>query len=187
VIIGNGGAEFTARGYVTAYDAETGKKVWRFYTVPGNPADGFEQPELEEAAKIWNGEWWANGGGGGTVWDAIVFDPELNTVYLGVGNGTHWDRTIRSPGGGDNLYLASIVALDADSGKYKWHFQQTPGDTWDYTSTQPITMAELELEGKGIYLLNSVLAVTKLGQEAVLFLIWLVQAMVSLKIMRIFS
>jgi len=148
VIIGNGGAEFTARGYVTAYDAQTGKKVWRFYTVPGNPADGFEQPELEEAAKTWNGEWWANGGGGGTVWDAIVFDPELNTVYLGVGNGTHWDQTIRSPGGGDNLYLASIVALDADSGKYKWHFQQTPGDTWDYTSTQPITMADLEIDGK---------------------------------------
>jgi len=148
VIIGNGGAEFTARGYVTAYDAATGKQVWRFYTVPGNPENAFEQPELEMAAKTWNGEWWANGGGGGTVWDAIVFDPDLNTVYLGVGNGTHWDQTIRSPGGGDNLFLASIVALDADSGEYKWHFQQTPGDTWDYTSTQPITMAELEIDGK---------------------------------------
>jgi len=148
VIIGNGGAEYTARGYVTAYDAETGDKKWRFYTVPGNPADGFEQNALEDAAKTWNGEWWANGGGGGTVWDAIVFDPELNTVYLGVGNGTHWDRSIRSPGGGDNLFLASVVALDADSGEYKWHFQQTPGDTWDYTSTQPITLADIDINGE---------------------------------------
>ena len=148
VIIGNGGAEFTARGYVSAYDAETGELAWRFYTVPGNPADGFEQPELEEAAKTWNGEWWANGGGGGTVWDAIVFDPDLNTLYIGVGNGTHWDRSIRSPGGGDNLFLASVVALDATTGAYKWHFQHTPGDTWDYTSTQPITLAEIEIDGE---------------------------------------
>ena len=135
VIIGNGGAEFTARGYVSAYDAETGEMAWRFYTVPGNPADGFEQPELEEAAKTWNGEWWANGGGGGTVWDAIVFDPDLNSLYLGVGNGTHWDRSIRSPGGGDNLFLASVVALDATTGAYKWHFQHTP--CLLYTSPSP--------------------------------------------------
>jgi len=148
VLIGNGGAEYTARGYVTAYDAMTGKQVWRFYTVPGDPSKPFENPILEEAAKTWNGEWWANGGGGGTAWDAITFDPELNTVYIGVGNGTHWNQEIRSPGGGDNLFLASILALDADTGKYKWHFQQTPGDTWDYTSTQPMTMAEIEIEGK---------------------------------------
>lgn len=148
VLIGNGGAEYTARGYVTAYNAETGKQAWRFYTVPGDPSKPFEHADLEAAAKTWTGEWWKNGGGGGTAWDAITYDPELNTVYIGVGNGTHWDRTIRSPEGGDNLYLSSIVALDADNGAYKWHFQTTPGDSWDYTATQPLTMAELEIKGK---------------------------------------
>ena len=146
VLIGNGGAELEARGYVTAYDAVTGEQVWRFYTVPGDPSQEFEHPDLEAAAKTWTGEWWKQGGGG-TVWDAIVFDPELNTVYLGVGNGTHWNRQIRSPEGGDNLYLSSIVALDADNGSYKWHFQTTPGDTWDYTATQPIVLADVTIEG----------------------------------------
>lgn len=147
VLIGNGGAELDARGYVGAYDAETGVRVWRFYTVPGDPSEPFEHPDLEEAAKTWTGEWWKQGGGG-TVWDAIVFDPDLNTVYIGVGNGTHWDRQIRSPQGGDNLYLSSIVALDADDGSYKWHFQTTPGDSWDYTATQPIILADLEINGE---------------------------------------
>ncbi|RBP52723.1 PQQ-dependent dehydrogenase, methanol/ethanol family [Arenicella xantha] len=147
VLIGNGGAEFKARGFVTAYAADTGEQVWRFYTVPGNPADGFEQPELALAAKTWNGEWWKQGGGG-TVWDAINYDPELNLVYIGVGNGSHWNREIRSPGGGDNLYLSSIVALDADTGEYRWHFQTTPGDSWDYTATQPIILADLEIDGE---------------------------------------
>jgi len=147
-IIGNGGAELTARGFVTAYDAETGKQVWRFYTVPGDPSEPFEHPDLEEAVKTWTGEWWKNGGGGGTAWDALTYDPELQTIYIGVGNGTHWDRQIRSPKGGDNLYLSSIVALNIKDGSYKWHFQTTPGDTWDYTATQPLTMAELEIEGK---------------------------------------
>ena len=148
VLIGNGGAEYFARGYVTAYDAKSGKQVWRFYTVPGDPSKPFEHPDLKEAAKTWSGEWWKNGGGGGTAWDAIVFDPELNTVYIGVGNGTHWNREIRSPGGGDNLYLSSIVAVDADTGSYKWHYQTTPGDTWDYTATQHIILADLTIDGK---------------------------------------
>jgi len=147
-VIGNGGAEFTARGYVTAYDAQTGAQVWRFYTVPGDPSKPFEHPDLAEAAKTWTGEWWNNGGGGGTAWDALTYDPELNTVYVGVGNGTHWNREIRSPEGGDNLYLSSIVALNVVNGEYKWHYQTTPGDTWDYTATQPLTMAELEIEGE---------------------------------------
>ncbi len=147
ILIGNGGAEFDTRGYVTAYDAMTGKKVWRFYTVPGDPSQPFEHPDLEEAAKTWTGEWWKQGGGG-TAWDAIVYDPDLNTVYIGVGNGTHWDRLHRSPEGGDNLYLSSIVALDADNGAYKWHYQTTPGDTWDYTATQHIILADLEIGGK---------------------------------------
>lgn len=146
VIIGNGGAEYDARGYAGAYDAETGEEQWRFYTVPGDPSKPFENPILEEAAKTWNGEWWTMGGGG-TVWDAIVYDPELNLVYLGVGNGTPWDQLHRSPGGGDNLFLSSIVAVNADDGTYVWHFQTTPGDTWDYTSTQPIVLADLEIDG----------------------------------------
>jgi len=147
VLIGNGGAEFHARGYVSAFDAQTGDLVWRFYTVPGNPAFPFEHPDLAEAAKTWTGEWWKQGGGG-TAWDSMVYDPDLGLVYIGVGNGTHWDRNIRSPDGGDNLYLSSIVAVDVATGAYRWHYQTTPGDTWDYTATQPLTLADLEIEGK---------------------------------------
>lgn len=146
VLIGNGGAEMDARGFVSAYNAENGERAWRFYTVPGNPNNPFEHPDLEEAAKTWTGQWWEQGGGG-TVWDAIVYDPELNLVYIGVGNGTHWNRMIRSPEGGDNLYLSSIVALNPDDGSYQWHFQTTPGDTWDYTATQPIILADIEIGG----------------------------------------
>ena len=147
VIIGNSGAEYGVRGYVDAYDAETGELAWRFYTVPGNPADGFENEAMRMAAETWTGEWWT-GGGGGTVWDSIVYDPELDLLYIGVGNGSPWDRNIRSPGGGDNLFLSSIVALRPDTGEYVWHYQTTPGDTWDYTATQPIMLAELPIGGR---------------------------------------
>ena len=146
VIIGNGGAEYGVRGYISAYDALSGEQLWRFYTVPGNPADGFESKAMEEAAKTWTGEWWKFGGGG-TAWDAMAYDPDLNLLYIGVGNGSPWNRDIRSPGGGDNLYLSSIVALDPDDGTYQWHYQTTPGDTWDYTATQHIILADLEIKG----------------------------------------
>ena len=146
VLIGNGGAEFTARGYVSAYRADTGELAWRFYTVPGNPDDGFEHPDLEQAAATWTGSWWELGGGG-TAWDSIAYDPELGRVYIGVGNGTPWNRLRRSPGGGDNLYFSSIVAVDASTGRYLWHFQTTPGDTWDYTATQHILQADLTVDG----------------------------------------
>lgn len=146
VIIGNGGADYGVRGYVTAYDALTGEQLWRFFTVPGNPAEGFESPAMEAAAKTWTGEWWKFGGGG-TAWDAIAYDPELNLVYIGVGNGSPWNRDIRSPEGGDNLYLSSIVALNADKGELEWHYQTTPGETWDYTATQQIILADLNIEG----------------------------------------
>jgi len=147
VIIGNGGAEYGVRGYVTAYDAESGAKAWRFYTIPGDPSEPFESDALERAAETWNGEWWKFGGGG-TVWDSMAFDPQLNLLYIGVGNGSPWNQQIRSPGGGDNLYLSSIVALNPDTGKYVWHYQTTPGETWDYTATQHMILADLEIEGR---------------------------------------
>ncbi|MFQ5547038.1 MAG: PQQ-dependent dehydrogenase, methanol/ethanol family [Woeseia sp.] len=146
VVIGNGGAEFGVRGYVTAYDAETGNRNWRFYTVPGNPAEGFENEAMAMAAETWTGEWWQYGGGG-TVWDSMAYDPELDLLYIGVGNGSPWNRQIRSPGGGDNLFLSSIVALKPDTGEYVWHYQTTPGETWDFTATQHIILADLEIDG----------------------------------------
>jgi len=147
VIIGNGGAEYGVRGYISAYDAASGKLDWRFFTVPGDPSKPFENPELEAAAKTWTGEWWKMGGGG-TAWDSMAFDPALNTLYVGTGNGAPWARHIRSPGGGDNLYLSSILALDPDTGKLRWYYQVTPGDTWDFTATQHMILADLVIDGK---------------------------------------
>jgi PQQ-dependent dehydrogenase (methanol/ethanol family) len=146
VIIGNGGADYGVRGYVSAYDADSGKMRWRFYTVPGNPEDGFENEVLEEAAATWNGEWWKYGGGG-TVWDSMAYDADLDLLYVGVGNGSPWDQNVRSPGGGDNLFLSSIVALRPDTGEYVWHYQTTPGDNWDFTATQQMILASLEIDG----------------------------------------
>ncbi|HEX5162999.1 MAG TPA: PQQ-dependent dehydrogenase, methanol/ethanol family [Steroidobacteraceae bacterium] len=147
VIIGFGGGDFGAvRGYVTAYDTATGKQVWRWWTVPGDPAKGFENKAMEMAAKTWTGEWWKYGGGG-TVWNAMTYDPEFNRVYLGTGNGGPWNWKIRSPGGGDNLFLCSVVALDADTGEYVWHYQTTPGDSWDYNSAMDMTLATLNIGG----------------------------------------
>ena len=117
VIIGNGGGEYGVRGYITAYDAETGDQVWRFYTVPGNPEEPFEHPEMEMAAPTWKGGRWWEVGGGGTAWDSMAYDPDLNLLYVGVGNGSPWTREIRSPGGGDNLFLSSIIALNPDTGR----------------------------------------------------------------------
>jgi alcohol dehydrogenase (cytochrome c)/quinohemoprotein ethanol dehydrogenase len=147
VIIGNGGAEYGVRGYVTAYDTDSGEQVWRFYTVPGDPSLGFESETMEMAAKTWTGEWWKHGGGG-TAWDAFAFDPELDLLYIGVGNGAPWPRELRSPGGGDNLFLASIVAVRPDNGEYVWHYQTVPGDTWDYTAVQHMILADIEIGGR---------------------------------------
>lgn len=146
IVIGNGGAELGVRGYVTAYELDTGREAWRFYTVPGNPADGFENELMRKAAETWSGEWW-RWGGGGTVWDAIVYDPTLDLLYVGVGNGSPWNQSVRSPDGGDNLFLASIVALRATTGEYVWHYQTTPGETWDFTATQHIMLADIEIDG----------------------------------------
>ena len=147
VFIGNGGAEFGVRGYVTAYNAKTGEEEWRFFTVPGDPSLGFEDPAMEMAAKTWKGGNYWEFGGGGTVWNSIVYDPEFENVYLGVGNGSPWTRAVRSPGGGDNLFLSSIVALDVDTGEMKWYYQTTPGDNWDFTAVQDMALAEMEIDG----------------------------------------
>lgn len=146
VIIGNGGAEFGVRGFVAAYDAATGKQLWKFYTVPDRPGAN-EAEYLKTAESSWKGEYW-NIGGGGTVWDAMAYDPELGLLYVGVGNGSPWNQAYRSPGGGDNLYLSSIVAIRVKTGEYAWHYQTTPGETWDYTATQHIMLADLEIDGK---------------------------------------
>ncbi len=149
VIIGNGGADFGARGYVTAYDSATGKQLWRFYTVPGKPEENAGDPAMEAAAKSWGPEFWKNTGGGGTAWNGMTFDAETNRIYVGTGNAGPYDPKLRDPGGtGDNLYTSSIVALDADTGKYVWHYQETPRDSWDYKATPNIVMATLNLEGK---------------------------------------
>jgi len=148
VIIGHGGADFApVRGYVTAYDMNTGEQAWRFYTVPGNPADGFENDAMAMAAKTWTGEWWKYGGGA-TAWHAMAYDPEFNRIYIGTGNGAPWNQKIRSPGGGDNLFVCSILALDADTGEYVWHYQVNPGETWDYNANMDIQLAELAIAGE---------------------------------------
>ena len=148
VLIGTGGTENgPTRGYVTAYDAETGEQAWRFHIVPGNPADGFENEAMRMAAETWTGDWWVHGGGG-NAWHGFTYDAELNQLYIGTGNGSPWNRKIRSPGGGDNLFLDSVVALDPDSGEYLWHYQHTPGETWDYNSNMDIILADLEIGGQ---------------------------------------
>jgi len=147
VIIGNAGVELGVRGYISAYDVNTGKLVWRFWTAPGDPARGFENPTMAMAAKTWSGTWWTQGGGG-AVWDSIVYDPEFNRIYFGTGNGAPWPHKLRSEGKGDNLFLASIVALDADTGAYAWHYQEVPGESWDFDVTQPLILAELTIEGR---------------------------------------
>ncbi len=147
VIIGNGGAEYGVRGYVSAYDAHDGSLRWRFHTVPGNPEEPFESTAMEMAAETWSGDLWWKVGGGGTVWDSMAYDVELDLLYIGVGNGAPWNRHIRSPGGGDNLFLSSIVALRPETGEYVWHYQTTPGDSWDYTATQHMILADLMIDG----------------------------------------
>ncbi len=150
VFIGQAGSEFEQRGFMGAYDAETGKQLWKWWVVPGDPQKGFEQPELEAAARTWKGEWWKSGGGG-SPWDGIAYDPVTNFVIVGTGNGAPWPQSIRSPGGlsgNQNLFLSSLVALDADTGQYRWHYQMTPNESWDFDGTQQITLADISLNGE---------------------------------------
>jgi quinohemoprotein ethanol dehydrogenase len=147
VLIGSAGTTGPMRGHVSCYDAESGKLLWRFWTVPGDPAKGFENDAMAMAAKTWSGEWWKFGGGG-MVWNSMAFDAETDTVFIGTGSPYPWNHRIRSQGQGDNLFVSSIVALEGRTGAYKWHFQPTPGDTWDFDATMDIELADLVIGGR---------------------------------------
>ena len=147
ILIGAGGAEYKARGYLAAYDAQTGNELWRFHTVPGNPADGFENKAMEEAAKTWGDSRWWELGGGGTVWDSITYDPATNLVFFGTGNAEPWNPAANGRAG-DSLYTSSIVAVNADTGEYAWHFQETPEDRWDFDSDAQITVGDIDVNGR---------------------------------------
>jgi len=148
VVVGLAGADFTPhRGLFAAFDVNTGREVWRFYTVPGDPSKPFENPALEAAAKTWAGEWWKYGGGG-SVWDSLSYDPEANLIYVGTGNGAPWPGSLRKSGVGDNLYVCSILAVNPDNGKLVWHYQAVPGDSWDLDSVQQLILADLQIDGR---------------------------------------
>lgn len=147
VVIGNAGSEYVARGFVSAYDAKSGALAWRSYMVPGDPSKPFESEALRRAASTWSGEWW-KGGGGASPWDPIVYDPVLDLIYVGTGNASPWYPELRGKVTDDNLYASSIVALRAGTGEIAWHYQTTPGDSWDYDATQPIVLADLTIDGR---------------------------------------
>ena len=147
VFIGQSSSEWGLRGYLSAYDADTGELAWRFFMVPGNPELGFEHPELEAAAETWGGNWWEFGGGG-TPWNAMVYDAKYDQLLVGTGNGAPWPRKIRSPGGGDNLYLGGVIALDPHTGRMKWFYQMTPADNWDFNAAQDIALLDMEIDGE---------------------------------------
>lgn len=148
VIIGvAGGDKMNRGGFFDAYDTDTGRRAWRFYTTPGDPAKGFENPELKKAAETWDGEWWKHGGGG-AVWDGAAYDPEASLVYVGTGNAQPWALRHRTATRKDNLFACSILAVDVETGRLKWYYQAVPGDVWDFDSTQQLILADLTIAGK---------------------------------------
>jgi quinohemoprotein ethanol dehydrogenase len=147
VLIGASGSEYPVRGFVDAYDASTGQKAWRFYTVPGDPKKPFENEAMRKAAPTWSGEWYKMGGGA-TVWDGMAYDPQANLVYFGTGNGGPWPEVLRGSQGKDNLYVCSIIAVNPDNGEMKWYYQAVPGDSWDYDSVQQLTLADITIAGR---------------------------------------
>jgi len=147
VVIGVAGGDHPVRGFFDAYDIATGRRAWRFYTVPGDPSKGFEDESQREAAKTWGGEYW-KGGGGGAVWDGMAFDPDLNLLYVGTGNAEPWVQKFRGATGKDNLYSCSILAVDVNTGKLKWHYQVTPNDNWDYDAVQQLMLVDLNIKGR---------------------------------------
>ncbi|WP_293389434.1 PQQ-dependent dehydrogenase, methanol/ethanol family [Nevskia sp.] len=148
VLVGSGGAEYNARGYISAFDTATGKLAWRFYTVPGDPAKPDESPALTLARKTWTGKQYWKQGGGGTVWNTIAYDPETDLIYFGTGNGVSWNKLERDEPNGDNLFISSIVAVKAETGEYAWHYQETPNDNWDYDACANIILADITLDGQ---------------------------------------
>jgi len=148
VFIGSAGAEFDVRGYLDAYDAATGKHLWRFWTVPGDPAAGFENKAMQMAAATWKTPGWWKNGGGGTVWDAITYDPTTDLVIFGTGNGTPGDAVKRDAGGGDDLFVTTIMAVHAKDGSYAWHYQTTPWETWDYDTDQQLMLLDVKIDGR---------------------------------------
>jgi quinohemoprotein ethanol dehydrogenase len=147
VIVGVSGAEYPVRGFFAAYDANTGQLAWRFYTIPGDPSKPFERPELKKAAETWSSDWWKLGGGG-TVWDGVAYDPDTNLVFVGTGNGGPWPEELRKSKGKDNLFVCSILAVNADTGDLKWYYQNTPGDSWDFDSVQGFILADVTINGR---------------------------------------
>jgi PQQ-dependent dehydrogenase (methanol/ethanol family) len=147
VIIGASGSEYPVRGFFSAFDANTGHHLWTFWTVPGDPAKPFESPALKKAAETWSGEWWKLGGGG-SVWDGFAYDPDSNLVYVGTGNGGPWPEELRQSKGKDNLYVCSVIAVNVDTGDYKWHYQFTPGDSWDFDAVQGFILADMTVNGR---------------------------------------
>ena len=148
VIVGVAGGEFTPhRGFFAAFDIDSGRELWRFYTVPGDPSKPFENKALEAAAKTWTGEWWKFGGGG-SLWDGLSYDPEANLIYVGTGNGVPWPQILRGQDGYDNLYVSSILAVNPDNGELKWHYQAVPGDSWDIDTVQQLILADIEIGGR---------------------------------------
>ena len=148
VVIGNAGGEFDARGYITAYDLASGRRVWRFFTVPGDPSKPLDHPDLALAARTWDAHSRWDLGGGGNVWDGMTYDPKLGLLYVATGNGESYGHSQRSPRGGDNLYVSSILAIRARSGRLAWFYQETPGDQWDYDSDAPIVLATIQIAGR---------------------------------------
>jgi quinohemoprotein ethanol dehydrogenase len=147
VIVGVSGAEYPVRGFFAAFDANTGQFAWRFYTIPGDPSKPFENPALKKAAETWSGDWWKLGGGG-TVWDGMAYDPDTNLVFVGTGNGGPWPEELRKSKGKDNLFVCSILAVNADTGELKWYYQNTPGDSWDFDSVQGFILADMTIHGR---------------------------------------
>jgi quinohemoprotein ethanol dehydrogenase len=151
VVIGNSGAEFDARGYVSGYNVKNGKLAWRFFTVPANSHGPFENPELKTAARTWSPDSRWDVGLGGTVWDGMAYDPKIDLLYVGVGNAVAYPRKVRTPGGGDsdaNLFVSSILAIHAKTGRLAWYYQTVPGDEWDYDADANIVLADLAIGGR---------------------------------------
>jgi quinohemoprotein ethanol dehydrogenase len=147
VLVGVSGGDKPTRGFFDAYDAKTGRRAWRFYTVPGDPSKPYENEAMRAAAKTWGGDFYTKGGGG-AVWDGVAYDPETNLVYVGTGNAEPWVQKFRGAQHVDNLYTCSILAVDLATGQLKWHYQTVPNDNWDFDSVQQLMLLNLTINGR---------------------------------------